>query len=386
MPVKNPLIFAKSEQIKNNIIEKQKEEIGLLYSKWAYDLDKKANYYKYKTTPSSWVMENQIKALQNQLKETSINVVDEAFGIIEGNMYLISKAVVKDAVDWAKQLGFDAGGIAFSNVPDYSVRNIITGNIYESGWSLSQRIWGIQEQTYKEAYSLVAQGIAQNASIYEICKTLEQYVRPEAAKQWNPLIKMKNTRTGEWEYKRIYKKKVDYNAQRLARTLAQHTYQQTFANVNKENPFVLKYLWQANGSRPCELCQDRDGQEFDKDSLPLDHPNGMCTMVPVTMSDSQIIDSLADWVSSEDGKYPEIDNFALNFGWKPEPITKENFDKFMTKMVDKYGTSSAVKPTAWKSKLSPEDMMKLKEYKTKLGVKWDELYKQYAFKPKVGIK
>ena len=40
----------------------------------------------------------------------------------------------------------------------------------------------------------------------------------------------------------------------------------------------------------------------------------MCTMIPVVVDD--MVDRLAEWVNSPDGTYPEIDNFAGNFGYK----------------------------------------------------------------------
>lgn len=308
----NPLIFKDSEKVRDAITKSQKKEIANLYTKWADELNEKAKYYKHKTTSSSWVKERQIRILQQQLRETSQQISNEIAGIIENNMYIISDAVVKDAINFANYLGF-TGSAAYSYVPDQVVRNIVTGNVYEGGWNLSSRIWSSNEQTLKDIYGVVAQGVAENSSIYDISKALESYVRPESSKGWNPLIRMKNTQTGEYEYKRIYKKQVDYNAQRLARTLVQHTYQQSFVATTKDNPFILKYQWLANGSRVCEICADRDGRYFEKDDLPLDHPNGMCTMIPV--EDSNIEDRLANWVNSEDGTYPEIDDFALNFGY-----------------------------------------------------------------------
>ena len=75
---------------------------------------------------------------------------------------------------------------------------------------------------------------------------------------------------------KIFKKQVDYNAQRLARTLVQHAYQQSIVEVTLNNPFITSYMWISNGSRACEKCIEMDGNIYEKDQLPLDHPNGMC--------------------------------------------------------------------------------------------------------------
>lgn len=59
-----------------------------------------------------------------------------------------------------------------------------------------------------------------------------------------------------------------------------------------------------------------DGVHYKKTELPMDHPNGMCTMEPVVVDN--IVDQLADWFNSPDGTYPEIDAFAKNFGYNPD--------------------------------------------------------------------
>lgn len=302
----NPLIFKNAEKVRDSITESQKKEIIKLYDNWADEIGKMADYYAKKTTSSAPVSERYYRELKKQLQETSHQVSNEVYKNIKNNMYLVSDSVVADNVNWLKQFGFSEDGLnaAFSYVPDRIVRSIVTGQVYESGWSLSERIWGNNEQTMKDLYRIVAGGIAQQMPIKDISKQLEQYVRPGAAKQWNLIDK---------DGRKIYPRQVDYNAQRLARTLVQHSYQQAFTAVNEKNPFVIDYIWNANGSRVCELCLSRDGQHFKKDELPLDHPNGMCVMEPNI--DDNMTDKLVEWFNSEDGTFPEIDEFAKNFGY-----------------------------------------------------------------------
>lgn len=312
------LIFRDAEIARDAVMASQKKEIAELYQKWADEIEAKANYYARKTTPSSVVAERQMRELREMLRNSSHQVSNELFNKIKSNMYIVADEVVKSNAAWLAQFGFSEKGInaAFSRVPTQIVERLITGQIYESGWSLSKRIWGDNEETLKDLYQIVARGVAENKPIYQISKDLQSYVTPGAKKSWNPVIAMKNTQTGKIEYRRLYKGVVDYNAQRLARTLVQHSYQQSFIATTHKNPFVTKYIWHSNGSRPCPLCQDRDGQEFAKGDLPMDHPNGQCTMEPVIADD--MIDQLADWFNSPDGTYPEIDEFAGNFGYVPD--------------------------------------------------------------------
>lgn len=304
--VGNKLIFKNAEEVRNAIVASQKKEIAKLYEDWADEIGERAKYYSHKSTASAPVSERYYRELQKQLRATSQEVSNEIYKKIKSNIYTVADAVVSDNVKWLADFGFSVDGLnaAFSYVPDEIVRNLVTGQIYDSGWSLSSRIWGDNEQTLKDIYQVMAKGLAENKPIYEIAKDLESYVRPSAKLPWN--LRMADG-------KKIYKKQVDYNAQRLARTLVQHGYQQSFIATTQKNPFITEYIWHSNGSRACPLCMDRDGRVFQKDDLPMDHPNGMCTMEPVVADD--MVDQLADWFNSPDGTYPEIDEFAGNFGY-----------------------------------------------------------------------
>lgn len=305
----NKLIFKDATAARDAIMASQKKEIAKLYDSWADEIGERARYFSRKSTASSVVSERQMRELQKQLRATSQNVSNTIYRKVKNNIYFVADAVIADNVKWLQSFGFSVEGLnaAFTYVPDQIVRNLITGQIYDSGWSLSSRIWGDNEKTLKDIYQIMGKGVAENKPIYEIAKDLESYVRPGAKKPWNLTAK---------DGVRIYKKSVDYNAQRLARTLVQHGYQQSFIAATEKNPFVTEYVWVSNGSRVCPLCEDRDGMHFSKGDLPMDHPNGMCTMEPVVADD--MVDRLADWVNSPDGTFPDIDEFAKGFGYNPD--------------------------------------------------------------------
>lgn len=305
----NKLIFKDAEKARDAITASQSKEIAKLYNEWADEIGERAKYYARKTTASSVVSERQMRELQKQLRASSQQVANEVYGLVKNNIYTVADSVVKSNVAWLTSFGFSASGVnaAFTSVPDGIVRRIVTGQIYESGWSLSKSIWSDNEKTLQDIYRLVAKGVAENKPIAEIAKDLEKYVNPNKKLPWNLTAP---------DGVRIYKHKVDYNAQRLARTLVQHGYQQSFIATTQHNPFITEYEWSANGSRACPLCQDRDGSRFKKDELPMDHPNGMCTMIPVVAEDME--QQLVDWFNNPDGTYPEIDEFAKNFGYDPD--------------------------------------------------------------------
>lgn len=356
----NSLIFKDAEKARDAIMESQKKEIQKLYEDWSKEIMHKSSKYKLTVNPSDAVKQTQLKELRKMLRETSEALANEVNNKIKQGIYEVSDLVVGSNKEWMKKLGFDFPGLdaAFSSVPDSIVRKLVTGQIYESGWSLSKRIWGDNEQTLKELYTIVAGGVAKNESVYDIAKKLEKYVSPSAAKQWNLTDK---------DGRKIYPKKVDYNAQRLARTLMQHSYQQSFIETTKNNPFITDYIWNSNGPRVCDICKARDGKHFKKDELPMDHPNGMCVMVPNVTKDLE--KKIADWVNGLDGTYPEIDEFAKSLGYIPQKPTLEDITK-------KYGNSTNKVYASWLSNLPSGIKAQVAEYKNISGLKWQDFYEQ----------
>lgn len=357
------LIFKNAEDAKFAIMASQQKEIAKLYEDWADEIGERAKYYSHKSTASAPVSERYYKELQKQLRQTSQEVSNEIHKKIKSNIYTVADAVVSDNAKWLESFGFSSDGLnaAFSYVPHETVQKLITGQIYESGWSLSSRIWSDNEQTLKDIYQVMARGLAENKPIYEIAKDLESYVRPNAKLPWN--LRMADG-------KKIYKKQVDYNAQRLARTLVQHGYQQSFIETTQKNPFITEYVWRSNGSRTCELCASRDGVHYSKDDLPMDHPNGMCTMEPVI--DDKMADKLADWFNSPDGTYPEIDEFAGNFGYQVSKVG--NVQDF----INKYGMSSK-SPSSWFNSLTQAQKAEAKAFKNESGLTWNQWYEKNIY-------
>lgn len=306
----NRLIFQSAEAARDAITRDANIKIQKLYESWADELQERAEYYEKKTASSYGLKKLNTLQLRAQMQETSRRISKEIEGVAKNSIYLVANSVVEANNDWLKKLGFPAEG-AFASIPDQTVRKLVTGQIYQGGWNLSSAIWGDSQDTLAKLYEITAKGLAQNMSVYDISKMLEQYVSPNRKLPWNLTMP---------DGKKIYRKQVDYNAQRLVRTLTQHGYQTSFIAVTEKNPFITKVIWRANGSRVCPLCMDRDGKEFNKNEVPMDHPNGMCTMEPKVVDNLE--DKLADWINSSDGTFPEIDEFAKEFGYVPE-IKKE---------------------------------------------------------------
>lgn len=253
------------------------------------------------------------------------------------SMTTVSEAVVYDTRTFLKYCGFKDSDIheAFKFVPDQVVRNIITGNIYQDNWTLSKAIWGYNKQTQESINKIISIGTAQGKSAYEIALDIESYVDPQARKASKIIYSTRKARitdvnagransVGETINDKFRFGHVDYNAQRLARTLVSHAYQQSFEAVNKNDPFVIGYRWITSNfhGRVCRICENRAKDDkyglgqgvYPKDALPLDHPNGMCTfeaVIPDSMQD--IAMKIGMWYNSPVGTFPDIDKYALDF-------------------------------------------------------------------------
>lgn len=275
------LIFKDAWEARDEITKRQEREIRKLYNEWAREIREQANQLLRVGTPDSANQSRELAQLYYQLRSASKQLTAEINTSVKGNVEYMANAVTNCNKRWLHSLGFTNASIdtKFSLVKDMAIRNIITGNVYNTGYSLSSRLWKIENNTIKDIYSIVAKGIAQNMSVYDIAKMLEKYVRPDAKVPYGM---------------GVHNQVTDYNAQRLARTLIQHTYQQTLVALTKDNPFVTGYIWHANGAHSCALCDERDGQIYSAEDLPLDHPNGMCSMEP-NIDLERMIREVSDW-------------------------------------------------------------------------------------------
>ena len=287
--LKNP------EQVRQTTTMSQQKEIKRLYEQLYQDVTRKVGQLR-----NSNLQKQNLMLLQRDIKNriTQLNR-DIQNGIIR-DMRIVSNEVVEDARTFLKQCGFRDDDIhnAFSYVPDQIIRNITSGNVYQDGWTLSGAIWGYNKRTQDDLSKIISIGTAQGKSAVEIAKGLEQYVDPSARKQAKTIQSWRYDKAGYKIKDSVYFGKIDYNALRLARTMISHAYQQSFENVNRNDPFVVGYRWLTSNfhGRVCEICRERAETDqfglgvgvFPKDQLPLDHPNGMCTfeaVIPDSMTD-----------------------------------------------------------------------------------------------------
>lgn len=180
----------------------------------------------------------------------------------------------------------------FNSVRSEMIEDIISGGLYKDNRTLSDRIWRFTGKNQRDLQHVIAEGIASGRSAVELAEDLRQYVKsPER-------------RFADWGkiYPRLNGISAEYNAMRLARTSINHAYQGSTIKSSALNPFVKGILWQSDmGHRTCELCKERHGKIYPADDVPLDHPNGLCVMIPnVPYSFDEIAGSLRNWLDGEE--------------------------------------------------------------------------------------
>lgn len=292
------LRLKKSEKLRDSVIKERLYRIRDLYEKAAKDIEKELAYYSKLDTATGVLRTQQLNDLKNDLRKTLTEINNEIAKGITDDVKKVSESVQEEMNEWLEKIGF---GYKYASIPNDVVKDILFGDVYNKKNYLSKRIWNITQKELDDINAIVAKGIAENKGIYDIAKDLEKYVNPSAKK--------------DWDWSKVYpgtNKKVDYNAQRLARTLSQHAFQRSFERAAEKNPFVEGYIWLsalAHG-RTCEICMDRHGKFFKKGELPLDHPNGLCTWEYKMKSITDIGKSIEDWYDALEGTYPEIDAFA----------------------------------------------------------------------------
>jgi len=292
---KNPFLTAHYE--KTALTEQTSKRIQLIYKQSAQDIKRELRNMQ---------MRNPSDALKKVYLENLLKDIDQASADFNRRI----EATVKDAAERSGILAIEAGnkylrdaGLnlkgAYSYIPRQQMEIIASGKLYGDKWSLSQSIWKSGLRTKSDLQNVVSKGLAENKPIKDIANDITKYVDPTARKPW--------------DWGKVYPgtaQQVDYNAQRLARTMIQHAFQTSMVQSQLYNPFCKGIIWHSVGlhGRTCELCLDRDGQVFPVKDLPLDHPNGLCYFEPALDDMNAIADRLADWVNGKDD--PELDTYV----------------------------------------------------------------------------
>lgn len=293
----NPFLIAHNE--KTVLTQRTAKRIQRLYKQSALDIEKQLRTMQL-VNPSDSLKKIYLENLLKDIEKSA-----ESFNhMVQSTIMDAGERSGRIVVDAGNKLMASAGlniKGAFSYIPRQQMQIIASGKLYGNKWSLSQAIWKSGRKTQSDIEKIVAKGLIENKPIKDIADDLTKYVDPAARKPW--------------DWGKVYPgtaQKVDYNSQRLARTMIQHAYQTSLVQQQQHNPFCKGIIWHSVGihGRTCEVCEDRDGETFPINELPLDHPNGLCYFEPALDDMDTIADRLADWVKG--GSDPEIDQYVAN--------------------------------------------------------------------------
>ena len=308
-----------AERTREKLTVAQERHIRKLYREALAEVQEWSKRLDGRDNVSSILRRQYLEQMEKDLTEAMNTIGSETEKLIRSNISSTATAVVKDANRMLNNMGIGLS-TAYSFVPADVVQAITSGKIYDGDWTLSKAIWANTKRAHQDIHDIIAKGVLEDKSSYDIAKDLEKYVNPSAAKPW--------------DWGKIYpgvRKKVDYNAQRLARTLVSHAYQQSFVRTTKDNPFFDGYKWLTSGAHNvCPICRgyaedihddSLPAGVFPKDELPIDHPNGKCTFsVYMHKNTDGIVDSLLDWAHGNPNA--DLDAFAMSLGFPIEVVKR----------------------------------------------------------------
>ncbi len=289
---------ARADHLRN--IQNVSAEIVALYRQAIADLVKKALEARRGSLTQRWAAEYAL-SLEQRVKELEAGLYDVTLQGLKRSAALPTIAMG----DWWEAVGGQSFRDAFALPPDNVLTGLLDGSFYRDRKGLSERIWQVAQDFEKDVGYIVQRGIAEKKSVVELAADLEQYVEKPAKRDW------------DWGkvYPNLSGKKVDYNAQRLARTSINHAYFLDNVKVCTENPFVTAMHWDLSnaheerqvipfGPDECDEYAEHDEGlgmgNFKPEEIPVPHPQCLCAqwaVIPDSLED--IGARIGAWASGE---------------------------------------------------------------------------------------
>lgn len=343
-----------SKEDRDKITEEREKKLYQSFENMRKQIDEQIQTMNFSTV-SEKVKRQQLEEIRHSLQnalQAHYNALESG---LKNDMVNIGQSVLNESESFYKGLNMPIG-MSITSFPVEIMNNVVNGSVYQEKWYLSRALWGDYTEKLDQINEVISNGIGLNLPSFEIAKQLEQYVDPSAMTPSKTIVThcLQDPVTGKLYSKDYVKRhpekdwtgfkekdskfrygKVDYNAQRLARTLINHAYQQNVVHQAQANPFATGVRWDASGGeRMCEICEERDGKIFPVDEVPLDHPNGMCTFSVVTPDMMEMSNVLADFVNGEPTEYDDkLYAWYNDRAVKPEqkPVKKEEKKERKTK-------------------------------------------------------
>jgi len=180
----------------------------------------------------------------------------------------LDKTFVKQA-----KPGVKTSSAKWTAIGQQIIRNVAKKNL--QGLTISERIWDLTARTEADLKRIIANGIAQGNSPYEISKDIEKYISPKVG-----MADELGIQTGPGVYRSPYR-----NAMRLARTETNRAYTQASSNFYQNKPWVseVDVMLSPDHDTPDECDDLADAGPYTPeaaDGLIPAHPHCMCSLTP----------------------------------------------------------------------------------------------------------
>ena len=210
----------------------QQREILKLYEYTIDNLASKATKSKEKSLTKRWTLDYHkelIKATGELKKDIGKQIKDSLTKSaklgVEPKQLILRQIFRLQKIDPGNHFS-----TLFSQVQKNVVENIVSGGLYKDNKTLSDRIWSYGNKFEEDIQYIINIGILERKSVLELARDLEKFAKAPAKRPWS------------WGkvYPNLRGTKVDYNAQRLARTSINHAYQTASIKSSSMNQQQVK--------------------------------------------------------------------------------------------------------------------------------------------------
>lgn len=289
------------KQLPRQLTKEQQTQIGKIYLKAFKSIEKKLE----KCTNNKY-RERLLRAYQTQLYDELYPLIEQGLlDITEEILNIQRESIVQlleEAID--KQAVIIDGKHKLEVLVDVTnkklVQQMVKGKIYYNGRGLDKMLWDATKCAKDKLNLAITSCIAEGMGAAEMSQNLKEF----AAGGHHTWSRNKIKEKLGPGYARKYSGGLDYEALRLARTTLTHQAQLATLATSKINPYMNAVIWHSDhqAGRTCQECIDRNGTKYyiDKESVPLDHPNGMCWLEPAySMTPEEIAKDMKNWGNGE---------------------------------------------------------------------------------------
>ena len=289
------------KQLPRQLTKEQEKQIGKIYLRAFKSIEKKLE----KCTDDKY-RQRLLRAYQTQIYDELYplierGIIDETDAILNIQRESMTK-LLQEVLE--NQTEIIDGKHKLQAIVDITnrqlVEQMVKGEIYYNGRGLDKLLWEATKCAEDKLNLAITSCIAEGMGAAEMSQNLKEFAKG-GHHTWSRNKIREKLGAG---YARKYSGGLDYEALRLARTTITHQAQLATLATPKINPYMNAVIWHSDhqAGRTCQQCIDRNGTKYylNKESVPLDHPNGMCWLEPCySMTPEEIARDMKAWGQGE---------------------------------------------------------------------------------------